>query len=579
MVHGQILDKLKDKLAQSLENSWDLELFPEQIEITRATRAEFGHYQCNQAMSLAKKLSRPPRDIASKWLEHFLQVDHEEKIVESAEIAGPGFINISLSTAFLQKELQALDLYEMQEQNKKENGKRVVIDYSSPNTAKQMHVGHLRSTIIGDALRRLLEFDGWDVHAVNHIGDWGTQFGMLIAYIREEFSRSQQESWLQNPGDVSLEKLMELYRLSRKRFEEDEEFATRAKETVVALQAKKPHIYPFWEVICEVSRRDYQQIYDLLGVSLQEMGESFYNDLLEPMVKELIDRGIAVSSQGAKCIFIDGYDLPLMIQKSDGGFNYDTTDMAALRYRLQEMKADRIIYVTDAGQRLHFELVFAAALKAGWVDEGFPLDHVPFGLVLGEDGKKFKTRSGKTEKLMDLLNEAIERIMEILKTRSDIEDLDLEETARRLGVSAVKYADLCNDRISDYKFSYDKMLSFEGNTGIFLLYSHVRALSILRHVGGAKDRAPLHLVEESERLLALKILQFPEAITATLEGLCPHRLAEYLWGLASCFNGFFRDCRVKGDELERSRAHLVEKYCQVMAKGLELLGLQAVEKM
>lgn len=549
------------------------------IELTQATKSHFGHYQCNNAMALARTLKNNPRSIAQAWCEKIIACSEAmtPPMFEKVEVAGPGFINLTLSKSFLSQKLQEAS---WTQQCKDPDAGKAVIDYSSPNIAKQMHVGHLRSTIIGESLKRLLEYCGWEVSGVNHVGDWGTQFGMLITYIFDQ--ELQNASWLcEAEGDTSdsLAQLMQLYRQARSRFTEDEDFAQRSKKAVVKLQSGCAEYKQIWEKICEISRKDFSKIYQLLDVEIDEKGESFYQDLLKPVVDDLEARGVARLSDGALCVFIPEFKIPYMLRKSDGGFNYDTTDLAALRYRVEEEKAKRLIYVTDAGQKLHFDLLFATAKAAGYVQDQ-QLDHVGFGLVLGKDGKKFKTREGETEKLMDLITEAIDRSKQLLIARDRESVVDLEESARRIGVGALKYADLSNDRVSDYQFSYEKMLSFEGNTAIFLFYSLVRAKSILRKLdSSAAGIQEIHLQEPSEVQLALCLLQWPEAIELTRQLLAPHRLAEYLYQLASRFNHFFRDCRVQGDASEQSRASLVAMTADVLSKGLEILGLETVEQM
>lgn len=577
---------LKDEIIAIVKRALELSLDPAlvcdlDIELTQATKSHFGHYQCNNAMALAKKAKENPRAIASAWCDEIMKLSSQEPVAifEKVEVAGPGFINLTLSKKFLSQKIVAAS---WQEQCRDSEAGKAIIDYSSPNIAKQMHVGHLRSTIIGESLKRLLQYCGWEVQGVNHVGDWGTQFGMLIAYI---FEKGMENSSLlfddTSEESEPLAQLMEIYRKARKRFTEDQEFADRSKKAVVDLQSGNASYRKLWERICEISRRDFSKIYSLLGVEIEEKGESFYQDLLLPVVQDLESRGIAQISDGALCVFAPGFKIPYMLRKSDGGFNYDTTDIAALRYRLSEEKAQRLIYVTDAGQKLHFDLLFATARAAGYVDQQ-QLDHVGFGLVLGKDGKKFKTREGETEKLIDLILEAVDRSEALLLERGKEENL--KECARRIGVGALKYADLSNDRVSDYQFSYEKMLSFEGNTAVFLFYSLVRAKSILKKLefcdgdASAKELI-IELVEPSEVQLALTLLQWPEAIALTRSLLAPHRLAEYLYSLASKFNHFFRDCRVQGSSHEKSRAALVAMTATIMTQGLEILGLEPVEKM
>lgn len=558
------------------------------LEVTQATKAHFGHYQCNSAMMLARRWRLPPVEIARRWCAR-LEREEGAALFSSITVAGPGFINLTLAQEALAQRLARID---WRASCNDPEADFAIIDYSSPNIAKQMHVGHLRSTIIGESIKRMLQFTGWRVEGVNHVGDWGTQFGMLITFLLEKvdpFPLWLEESTIptmdQEQVEEALGQLMAWYRAARAHFTQDAQFAQRSKEAVVKLQGGDRELLAIWSSICEISRRDFSQIYALLGVDLIERGESFYRDQLEPMTRALEDEGLAKRSEGALCIFIEGREVPVMLQKSDGGFNYDTTDLAALADRCLKRQAKRLIYVTDAGQGLHFELIFAAGRAAGFVEQQ-ELVHIPFGLVLGKDGKKFKTRDGETEKLKDLLQEAVTRALSLVKEREDGgEETELMHRARCLGIGAVKYADLSTDRTGDYRFSYEKMLSFEGNTAVFLMYSLVRARSILQKLaqkGLEREeiiKASFVLTHESEERLALKLLQFPEALGAALDGFYPHRLADYLYQVATGFNQFFRDCRVEGDAQERARAHLVLRSEEVLYLGLDLLGIEAVDRM
>lgn len=571
-------DELNEYLSQSIHRLWP-ELSFEKVEITPATQRQFGDYQCNQAMKMSAVCKIAPRQIAEKIANEIrLQID----LFSQVDVAGPGFINLRLSDEYLVKKLNSFSLGDL----KKGTHKRVVVDFSSPNIAKEMHVGHLRSTILGDCLARLFEETGCHVFRVNHVGDWGTQFGMLIASLELDFGREAISEMIQKASEGEALKwdlpfLMKAYQMSKQRFDSDLEFAQKAKLRVIDLQSHEPFAYGLWQLICEVSRRGYQEIYNLLNVSLEEVGESFYNPMLQPLINEMQQKGHIELSQGAKCIFVEGADIPLMLQKSDGGFNYDSTDMAAVKHRVENLKADQIIILTDAGQRLHFDIVFKAAKKTGLLPDSVQAIHVPFGLVLGPDGKKFRTRSGQTEKLIDLIKEAIERSRVILLERGMEPGFDLEELATALGVNAIKYSDLSNYRLSDYSFSYDKMLKFEGNTAAFLMYSYVRALSVLKKAGAEKEpQASLDNLEHpAERQLALTLLQLPEAIESTLKDLAPNRLVEYVWTLAQDFNAFFRDCRVEGHERQASRVALVQKTQVILGRSMELLGLRLVNRM
>jgi arginyl-tRNA synthetase len=549
-------------------------------EVTRSTDPRFGDYQCNLAMKLAKPLSASPREIAARILEQLPQ----DSLIGSAAVAGPGFINLRLRDETLASELAQQMQAPQLGVPTPSHPQKIVIDFSSPNTAKEMHVGHLRSTILGDALARIFEFLGMDVLRLNHIGDWGTSFGMLIAYMKEH-----AQGVLSGQHKADLAALVAWYKQAKAMFDMDLAFRKRAQLEVVALQGGDPEARKAWELICEISRKDYQKIYDLLGVKLIERGESAYNDRLPHVVKEFEDKGLIEISDGARCIFIEGYlnregeRLPLMIQKSDGGYNYDTTDLAALKQRIEDEKADRIIIVTDAGQAQHFAMIQEAGQLAGWFKgHDVRFDHVPFGLVLGADGKKFKTRSGETVRLMDLLDEAQAAAVQILRERHpDWSEQEILKTGSVIGLDAVKYADLSCHRVKDYHYSPERMLRFEGNTAPFLLYSLVRARSILRRLERPESEPVTELVvtHPSERMLVLKLLQFPETLLAVTEDLLPHRLCEYLYELAELFNAFFRDCRVEGSEHEASRTALVASTARVLSQGLHLLGLEDLDRM
>lgn len=552
------------------------------IEVVQSAQPKFGNYQFNTPMKLAKQLGMPPRQIAEKIKDSL----SENPGIEKLEIAGPGFINVFLKNEWLDIHLNDIvkDLRLGIPFPKKPL--RVIVDFSSPNIAKEMHVGHLRSTIIGDSLSRLLEFLGYDVLRLNHVGDWGTAFGMLIAYMQTEVP-----AVLTGEVHTDLSHLMNWYKASKYRFDNDENFKKKAQLEVVALQNGDPAALKAWKIICDISREAFQEIYDILDIKLTERGESFYNSMFADVVKDLEEKGVVTVSSGAKCVFVEGFQnkdgdpLPLMVQKSDGAYNYDTSDMAALRHRIQVEKADWIIYVTDAGQNTHFQLVFKAAEKAGYFkDRPVRLDHVPFGLVLGADGKKFRTRSGETEKLIDLLNTAIAHAKKILDERdSQMSEDERQDLAHKLGISAIKYSDLASHRLSDYTFSYDKMLKFEGNTAVFLLYAYVRVAGIKRKVGidpaTIVDSTQIHVTHPSEITLGLHLLQFSEALEAMAQDLVPNRLTDYLYTLAEKFNAFFRDCRVEGSPEQNSRLLLSELTARTLKQGLEILGIHTVDRM
>ncbi len=556
-------------------------------EVVQSSHEKFGHYQFNSALKLAKPLKQSPRQIAEEIIKQFQanhQVDEQAYplFVDQIEIAGPGFINIVLSPVFLEAQLNQM-------QNEPHfglaypvNPRKIIIDFSSPNIAKEMHVGHLRSTIIGDCLARLFEFLGHRVLRLNHIGDWGTAFGMLIHYMKEHVPLV-----LEGRETTDLSHLVTWYRAAKKAFDEEAHFKKASQLEVVALQTGETAALKAWELICTISRKAYQEIYDLLNIRIEDRGESFYNPFLANIVQALEAKGLIELSAGAKCIYLPGFinregdPLPLMVQKSDGGYNYATTDMAAIWHRIEIEKGDRLIYVTDAGQTTHFQMIFKAAKQARYLENReVQLDHVTFGLVLGSDGKKFRTRSGETEKLIDLLQTAIQQAEKILTER--LPEMNEEERRKigcTLGLAAVKYADLSCNRIGDYTFSYERMLKFEGNTATFLLYAYVRIAGIKRKVSNELAYSEIVLEHPAEIALGLHLLQFAEALEVVAKELIPHKLTEYLYVLAEKFNAFFRDCRVEGSVQQSSRLSLCKLTGRVLKQGLALLGISTVDRM
>lgn len=580
---------LQRKATEAISQAFgdQLSLDAQQAEVVQCAQESFGHYQCNSALRLAKLLKRNPRQVAEEIVSKMEPTSAgKNSILSKVEIAGPGFINLTLDPLFLSKELQAMldDAHlGIAIPSKQE---KIIVEFSSPNIAKELHVGHLRSTIIGDSIARLFEFLGHDVLRLNHVGDWGTQFGMLISYL-EKFVPEV----LLGKRPADLADLMHWYRESKKQFDEDPEFRKVSQLKVVSLQKEESSVIAAWKMICQISEQAFQKIYDLLDIQLNLRGESFYNPFLAETVKRLEAKGLVEVSDGAKCIFLDGFQnregkpLPLIIQKSDGGYNYATTDLAAMFHRVHSEKASRIIVVTDVGQGLHFKMVTAAAEKGGFFKSSkSQFDHVTFGLVLGADGKKFKTRSGDTEKLIDLLQGAIDRAKEIVKERQpDISEPELNEMAEILGIDAVKYADLSCHRQKDYVFSYDRMLRFEGNTAIFLLYAYVRIQSIKRKTGAdisnTLKQTRIVLKHPAEIALGLHLRRFGEVLTQITKDLLPHRLCEYLYELAEKFHAFFRDCRVDGSEEEKERLVLLELTARVLKQGLDILGLKTLDRM
>lgn len=568
--------------------------------VTLATRPEHGDYQCNAAMRLGKALKAKPRDIAERLAAALRPC--LLGVCEEPQIAGPGFINLRLAAEFVAGQVNNM----LADRSGKLGvpppavAQRVVVDFSSPNIAKEMHVGHLRSTIIGDTLCRVLEFLGHRVLRLNHVGDWGTQFGMLILYLKESAPEVLQEAGPRAP--MELGDLVEFYRRAKQRFDADEAFQRDARAEVTRLQSGDEESVRAWNMLCEQSRCEFDKIYAMLGVRIIERGESFYNPLLPEVVGTLQAAGLAVEDGGAMCVFLEGYKnregnaQPLIVRKSDGGYMYSTTDLAAIRYRVGEDGAQRVLYLTDAGQATHFAQVFQVARRAGFYDpQRTSLEHVPFGLVLGEDGKKFKTRSGETVKLKELLDRAVELAEQDLRTRLAEQperresDEYIRQTAFAIGIGAVKYADLKTNRTSDYRFSYQKMLSLSGNTAPFMMYAFSRVSGIARKAAGQAPDAEIDLrelmdtcagkvalAEPAEAWLARHLIRLPEVLAEVERELMPHELCEYLFELSQRFNQFYEQCQVvgaEGDSVRESRLGLCALTGGVLERGLGLLGI------
>jgi len=560
---------------------------------------KFGDYQSNAAMGLVKILfdktgqKSNPRAIAEQ-IKNSVQT-HLEDMATEVTIAGPGFLNVRLSPAWLSTQLRGVASNTNHGVEPATSPQTVVVDYSGPNIAKEMHVGHLRSTIIGDAIANVIELLGHKVVRQNHIGDWGTQFGMLITFI--------QGSLVPSDGSVSdglslarggtfelpeIKDLEDFYRKAKFTFDNEPAFADHAREAVVRLQTGRETELVIWRRIVDETRRHFQRVYDRLHIKLtesDERGESFYNPMLPGIVSQLMDREIAVKSDGATVIQVDGYESPLIIQKTDGGYLYGTTDLAALRYRVDELHADRIIYVTDSRQSQHFAMVFAVGKKAGWA-EGVSLEHAPFGTMMGDDGKPFKTRTGGTVKLKDLLDEAEVRALALVTAKHpDLPEAQRKTIATAIGIGAVKYSDLSKDRNSDYVFSWDTMLAMDGNTGPYLQYAYARIKSIQRKAqeGGLVASATQSITLESpfELNLAKHILRFGETIEVVARDLKPHLLCLYLYDLAGKFSSFYENCPVlKSEEpLRSSRLLLADLTARTLEKGLDLLGIEHPEQM
>lgn len=582
------ITNIKAKLKEAALESFGDRLADLNPAVDAASNPTFGDFQSNMALTLSKELKMPPRAIAEKIIE---KIDLDG-LCEAPTVAGPGFINIRLKKEYLEKQLNAIKKDARLGVAAASKVKNVVVDMSSPNIAKEMHVGHLRSTIIGESIARTYEFLGHNVLKLNHVGDWGTQFGMLICELREQFPAALTQSEALDLGD-----LVAFYKQAKKHFDEDEDFKNRARLEVTQLQSGNPETLKAWRLLCEQSRKSFDEIYDLLDIhNLQERGESFYNDMLAETVKTLEDKGLAVEDQGAKCVFLDGYlneegkPMPLIVQKRDGGFNYAATDLASIRYRVENDRADEIIYVVDAGQSLHFEMMIKAALKAGFVSPDVRVQHVPFGVVLGEDGKKLKTRSGETIRLKDLLFEAVQHAREDLETRlSDKNKSECEEwkaeVARVVGIAAVKYADLSLNRMTNYVFSFKKMLSLQGNTAPYMMYAYVRVRGISREGGidlaKLDDDARVILNEPAEAELAKQLLKLDDVLEGVIDEFLPNRICEHLFELSQKFNQFYEACPVLSsvEPIRTSRLILCDLTARTIQLGLSLLGISVLERM
>ncbi|GAB3108711.1 arginine--tRNA ligase [Aestuariicella hydrocarbonica] len=547
-------------------------------------KAGFGDYQANGAMAAAKAMKTNPRELAQTILDN-LDLDG---IAEKTEIAGPGFINIHLADNWLAQQTATLLNDPQLGQEKVAAPQTVVVDYSSPNLAKEMHVGHLRSSIIGDALVRALEFQGHRVIRQNHVGDWGTQFGMLIAELEDQIEDGEA-------AEFALKDLEGFYQQSKKHFDEDEDFAKRARDYVVKLQSGDERVLGLWEKFKRVSLHHSEEIYEQLNVTLKEedvRGESAYNDDLPKVVAALKKQGLAVEDQGAQVVFLEeladkeGNPSPVIIQKQGGGYLYATSDLAALRYRTQSLQADRILYFIDARQSLHMNQVFTLARKAKFVPDNVSLEHHAFGTMMGPDGKPFKTRTGGTVKLASLLDEAVERAAALIAAKDPgLSEEEKVEVAQKVGIGAVKYADLSKTRTNDYIFNWDAMLSFEGNTAPYLQYAYTRIQSIFRKAGVKPTdlAADINIGTEAEKALALKLLQFPEVLDQVTREAYPHVLCTYLYDVASLFMKFYEACPILKKDVDtatrNSRLGIAHVAAQTLKTGLDLLGIETMEKM
>ncbi|XP_078439002.1 arginine--tRNA ligase, cytoplasmic-like isoform X2 [Wolffia australiana] len=586
---GDAVGSVKQQLSKLFKSSLQA-TFPNDLDtdpLVSASTAKFGDYQCNNAMGMWSKIRgkstefKNPNSIGQALVKNL----PASEMIESTSVAPAGFINIYLSNVWIAKHIENMLSNGIQTWAPIIPVKRAVVDFSSPNIAKEMHVGHLRSTIIGDTLAQMLEFSNVDVLRRNHVGDWGTQFGMLIEYLFEMFSDGE------DAGQQAIGDLQAFYKASKKKFDEDASFKEKAQKAVVRLQGGEIKYRNAWKRICEISRQEFAQVYQRLGIHLEEKGESFYNPFIPDTIQELDKLGMVVESEGARVIFIEGQPIPLIVVKSDGGYNYASTDLTAIRYRLREERAEWIIYVTDVGQQTHFDMVFSAARLAGWLPESsYPkASHVGFGIVLGSDGKRFRTRSTEVVRLVDLLDEAKNRCKKELEQRleaqgklGDWTEEELEKTAEAVGYGAVKYADLKNNRLTNYTFSFDQMLNDKGNTAVYLLYAHARICSIIRKsnrdINELKKNTGISLAHPDERVLGLHLVRFAEIVEEACMNLLPNVLCEYLYSLSEFFTRFYTSCQVIGSGEETSRLLLCEATAVVMRQCFRLLGIEPVYK-
>lgn len=550
--------------------------------VRQSGKVQFGDYQANGIMPAAKKLGLNPREFAQNVLD---KADLQD-IAEKTEIAGPGFINIFLKNTWLAENINRavqdpkLGVHNPEKQT-------VVVDYSSPNVAKEMHVGHLRSTIIGDAVVRTLEFLGNHVIRANHVGDWGTQFGMLIAYLEKMEN--------EHASEMELSDLEAFYRAAKKHYDEDPVFAEKARNYVVKLQSGDEYCRTMWQKLVKITMQQNQHNYDRLNVTLTDkdvMGESLYNPMLPGIVEDLKKQGLAVEDDGALVVYLDefknkdGDPMGVIVQKKDGGFLYSTTDIAAAKYRYETLKANRALVFSDTRQSQHMQQAWLITRKAGYVPDSFQLEHKNFGMMLGKDGKPFKTRSGDTVKLADLLDEAIERAGVLISQKSTaLSEQEKADVIEAVGIGSVKYADLSKNRTTDYVFDWDNMLSFEGNTAPYMQYAYTRIRSIFNRSQIALsdvEQAQLSITDEKERALAIKLLQFEEAVQVVGKDGTPHVLCAYLYELAGAFSSFYEHCPILNhddQQVKLSRLKLALLTERTLKQGLDLLGIKTVEKM
>ncbi|MFJ4503985.1 arginine--tRNA ligase [Streptomyces sp. NPDC088864] len=592
--HGSV-NSLASTLQQQLADALSAALPEAGAADPLLRRSDRADFQANGILALAKKLKGNPRELAAKVTDALPASD----LIKGVEVSGPGFLNVTLTDRAITETLAA----------RAADGDRLgipvnaaagttVIDYAQPNVAKEMHVGHLRSAVIGDAMVRILEFTGESVVRRHHIGDWGTQFGMLIQYLVEHPDELDHRATGDeaSEGEAAMSSLNRLYKASRALFDSDEEFKARSRDRVVALQAGDPETLAMWQRFVDESKIYFYSVFDKLDMEIRDpdiVGESGYNDMLEETCRILEETGVAVRSEGALCVFFDdvlgpdGNKVPLIVKKTNGGYGYAATDLSAIRDRVQNLKADTLLYVVDARQSLHFKMVFETARRAGWLNDDVKAHQLAFGTVLGKDGKPFKTREGVTVRLQDLLDEAVERATAVVREKAGkvgLSEREIVENGRYVGVGAVKYADLSTSAVRDYKFDLDQMVSLNGDTSVYLQYAYARIQSILRKAGDAKPVAHPELeLAPAERALGLHLDQFGEVLAEVAAHYEPHKLAAYLYQLASHLTTFYDQCHVLSDEnpaeVVENRLFLVELTARTLHRGMALLGIRTPERL
>ena len=564
--------KLKSQLNNVIKDAFiKAGIEHEPMSVSEATKPEFGDYQFNGAMALSKKLGKNPREIAATVIENL----NFTGMLSKAEIAGPGFINLWLNPQWIATQCTTAISDDRLNISRRENPIKVVVDYSGPNMAKQMHVGHLRSTIIGDTLANLLEFLGDEVIRQNHIGDWGTQFGMLIAYLEE----------MDEDGTGSLKDLEQFYKDAKGRFDADEAFADKAREYVVKIQSGDEHCLQLWQKFINISLKHCEDVYDKLCVKLTRKdvkAESFYNKDLPEVIEDLIRKNMLTQSDGAQCVFLEDEEIPVIVQKGDGGYLYATTDLAALRYRANVLGAKRISYVVDARQGGHFKQIFKVAKESGFVPEDVKLEHIAFGTMMDKSGKPFKTRDGGTVKLIDLLDEAVIKAKDAIKDKEGYSEQEIEKLAKIIGIGAVKYADLAINRESNYIFNWDKMLSFDGNTSLYMQYAYARIQSIFRKFD-AEVKGEIIIGDELEHRLAVMLLRFEDILEIAAQNATPNQITTYLYELATLFMRFYERNPILKEGVDKatkmSRLQLADLTAKTIKQGLDILGIEVVDRL